>query len=1725
MADSVLRELASLYDITIDGFPAEAGQPVAETDGLLALLRAAGVPIGDPHEADRLLRRLRLERCRKILEPVEVISVRNMPVTLPVRLAETDGRHYQWTLIEEDGRQHDGSFLRTDLVAMADSRDDSHSCRRYLLDLNIALSPGYHQFVIHDAGQNQDLPAASLLLIVTPEHSYLPPSITGECRAWGISGHLHAVRSGKNWGIGDFSDLRQLLVWSAAQGAAALHIAPLHCISSVEFPNPYLPSCRSRLNVLFIDIEAIADFAEADEVRCYVGDPRFQARLAALRTQQQIDYQAVAGIKEEVLEKLWNHFSSNHLNPESARGREFREFQLRGGKTLRYFAIFHAIATTLSEERQAADSSPPDWRNWPPPLQNPHSPEVAAFTEQHERKIEYFQYLQWQAGLQLAAVGRRSMELGLRIGLLTEFPYSSGPGSFENWYYDGVLLPEAVMAKKHSGPTVIDPAEGLPPLSPSGLKKHCYKPFIEGLSHTMRHAGAIIIRSFADYFRVVLSPADRSVEQEVSLIFPFADLLGILTLESQRNRCLVIVDQHELLPEELQSEIVRRNIFTTAILFAARNQQDDWLELENYPVNSVVGTAAPFLASMKGFWLGRDISIKTEEKYFLDASQKEQAILARVADRAHFLIHLDRQGLLPEGYSLDPAAVPEIGRSLIAAGQILLARSAAKILLVSLLDLQGIEAQAEPPAMAGQHFWRRRSIAELENLTPDQDTESLFAALCRERGKGVVHPSVLAPERRKGQGLQLPTSFYRLQLNKDFSFRQAAELIPYLKDLGISHCYVSPFLTAKPGSTHGYDIIDHCSLNPEIGSREEFEGFMAALKDNRMALLLDIVPNHMGIGSDNLWWMDVLENGESSRYAVFFDINWQPQQPDLTGRVLLPVLGDHYGKILESSQLTLCFDTTTGSFSIAYYTHRFPIDPATYPGILQHDLQRLSARLGHRHNGFLELQNLIRSFENLPGTQGGSPEGMRIRHREKEVSKRILARLCRECLEIQQFIEENVILFNGEPGKPQSFDLLHELLEKQPYRLAFWRVAADEINYRRFFDINDLAGLRMEEEEVFRATHRLILDLIETGKVDGVRVDHPDGLYDPRGYFRRLVAAAAGESLEKIPTTQTDTGNGKKLVLYIVAEKILSHFEHLPDNWPICGTTGYDFANLLNGLLLDSSAEARMTALYHRFIGSRLDFEELVYACKKLIIDSAMVGELNVLATLLFRLARANRLSRDFTLNRLRQALIEIIACFPVYRTYIDSTNIQEGDVHTIEWAVARAKQKQQLHDVSIFDFIKDVLLLPRHAANTTASARHLDFIMKFQQYTGPVMAKGLEDTAFYIYNRLLSLNEVGGEPGRFGISLPAFHRANRERLQHWPHTMLSSSTHDSKRSEDVRARINVLTEMTPKWQQKIYHWRKQNRRLRTQLETMIAPDRNDEYAFYQNLLGVWPTSPPDDQEGHSLLIRRLRESMLKACREAKVHTSWTSPHTPYEEAISSFVENSLAPGTNRFLEDFVPFQQEVAWFGMLNSLSQVFLKLVSPGIPDIYQGNEIWRFCLVDPDNRRAVDFQKRRTMLSAMRESIETISGDRSAYLQELLTTLTDGRAKMFVIACALQLRKSWPEVFESGGYIPLEVTGKKSNHLCAFARQTGDRIVVAAAPRLFYTLMQGRKELPLGEQAWEDTEVRLPSGKNWGPLENMFTGKSETGEEKEENSILFPAAQLLRSWPLALLRGTHT
>lgn len=958
---------------------------------------------------------------------------------------------------------------------------------------------------------------------------------------------------------------------------------------------------------------------------------------------------------------------------------------------------------------------------------------------------------------------------------------------------------------------------------------------------------------------------------------------------------------------------------------------------------------------------------------------------------------------------------------------------------------------------------------------------------------------------------RIPLSTYRLQFNRGFTFRDAAKLVPYLASLGVSHCYASPYLRARPGSTHGYDIIDHKKLNPEIGSEEDFQVFVTALREHGMGQILDIVPNHMGVmGSDNAWWLDVLENGRASDYAEYFDIDWDPLKDELQGKVLIPMLGDQYGSVLDSGELKLAFDKVMGEFSISYHEHRFPVNPREYPRILARSLERIDQTAEAQREEFLQFQSLISAFSNLPSGSETSPEKKAERMRDKEIHKRRLATLCAQSPEITQYIESNVREFNGKAGDPSSFNELHELIKTQAYRLAYWRVAADDINYRRFFDINDLAGLRMENAAVFEVTHRFVFELLRTGVVDGLRIDHPDGLYDPAQYFRRLQCSLESGKVEE---------NCGYKQLYVVIEKILSGDEQLPKDWPVYGTTGYEFVNLLNGLFVEPTAIGKMDRIYRAFVGHRVNFDNLLYRSKKIVMHTSLASELTVLANLLSRIALANRHTCDFTVNSLREAVSRVVACFPVYRTYISPGHVSETDEAYIEGAVECAQQQSAGNDPSVFEFLRDVLLIRRSTEGQAKSYAQAiaDFAMKFQQFTSAVMAKGLEDTSFYRYHRLTSLNEVGGDPRRFGVLPETFYKKMQEQVKVWPHTMLDTSTHDTKRAEDVRARVNVLSEMPIIWRKRVRHWRDLNQNKKVLVADVEAPSRNDEYLLYQTLIGAWPL--PGEAETDPPFGKRVQQYMLKAAREAKEKTGWANQNAEYEAALTGFTEAVLASADSQFLQDFIPFQQRVSTLGAFNSFSQTLIKLTAPGVPDIYQGQELWDFSLVDPDNRRPVDYIRRGNILKDFEKWSAQSGSEIKANIKKLVENVIDGRIKLYLTWKALQFRKLNPSLFQEGEFVPLRTHGAKARHVIAYARIHGKSAALVIVPRLFAQLLGETAKTPSDPAVWGETRVEIPPEVNGRELRNQFTSQA-VPSERENDSQFIQVSKALADFPCALL-----
>jgi (1->4)-alpha-D-glucan 1-alpha-D-glucosylmutase len=878
-----------------------------------------------------------------------------------------------------------------------------------------------------------------------------------------------------------------------------------------------------------------------------------------------------------------------------------------------------------------------------------------------------------------------------------------------------------------------------------------------------------------------------------------------------------------------------------------------------------------------------------------------------------------------------------------------------------------------------------------------------------------------------------PRATYRLQFNSAFTFADARAIVGYLADLGISDIYASPILKARAGSTHGYDVVDAAALNPELGTEEEFDALHAEIQKRQLGLLLDIVPNHMAASPENAWWMSVLENGPHSRFLHFFDIDWSPvtTRGETVNKVVLPILGKPYGEALESHEIQLAFDVD--GFYFTYFDKRLPLNSRSYRNIL-------------RDCGGVELRELLEGDATIPNTK---------------FLKETLWRMYEQDEQFKAQLDEAVARLNRDEGVND----LDELLDRQWYRLAYWRIASEKINYRRFFDVTDLVGVRVENPEVFESRNRRTLELIAEGKVTGLRIDHIDGLHDPIGHMQKLQRRLAGSS-----------------TFYIILEKILARGETLPEEFPVAGTTGYDFCDALNNVFVNGEGLGQLDAFYRTFSGITQSFDEIAYEKKKQVIHELFSGEMRQLGKQLASLAMSDRNARDFAPVDLTAALTEVTASLEVYRTYMrDGAPIAEAERKCICNAVTRARERAgSTMDQRLFAFLERVLLVDPPSYLMSERDHWLAFVMRWQQFTGRVMAKGVEDTSFYVYNRLVSLNEVGGDPGVSSDldGLAQFHGHNARIERDWRDTLNATSTHDTKRSEDVRARINVISELPDVWSRQVRKWSKMNGALRRD----GIPHPNEELLVYQTLLGMWPL----DEEEMPSVPDRLKQYLEKAAREAKTHTSWIAPNIAYEEALMSFATAILE--NQEFCEDFTRVQRRFAFHGFLNALSQVVLKATAPGAPDFYQGTELWDLSLVDPDNRRPVDYEKRASILRKLKNT--------KINFDTLLRRWQDGRVKMYITWKLLELRART----KLEGYEPID----GGRNVCAFRR--GD--VLVAAPRFTTEISNA---LPVAEK-WGDRT--LPIGGTWT---NIFTDAIVEGER-------LPLAEVFEKFPVAVLCGAR-
>jgi len=927
--------------------------------------------------------------------------------------------------------------------------------------------------------------------------------------------------------------------------------------------------------------------------------------------------------------------------------------------------------------------------------------------------------------------------------------------------------------------------------------------------------------------------------------------------------------------------------------------------------------------------------------------------------------------------------------------------------------------------------------------------------------------------------MRIPIATYRLQFNEQFDFNSAAGVISYLSDLNMTDIYASPIFKARKGSQHGYDIIDPNQINPELGSAETFERLADEINLNQMGWVQDIVPNHTAFDPDNALLMDVLENGMASDYAGFFDILWNHPCRDLNQKVLAPFAGGHFGDELEKGLIRLIYGPN--GFSVHYHKFIFPVSIESYGMILKPIREACESRIPADHPDMIRLRNASVHIASL----SLSPF-IKLRRRQCHYIKKTLWNIYNRNPVIRSIIDTGVDRFNGSQDSPESYSGLDELLGSQRFRLSYWKTAADEINYRRFFSINELICWRTEKEEVFNHVHKLVLQLIESGRISGLRIDHIDGLYDPEAYLKHL-AERVGDR-------------------FIVVEKILGATEKLPLSWPVQGTTGYDFLGHVNSIFCRTDTAPEFTRIYQEFTGNITPWPDLVHQSKKRFMEEEMAGDLDNISFLLKNIAAGYRHGKDFTFHRLRSALRELLTCFPVYRTFISARGCSPIDRDHLQSAAATAIENRPGLRREL-EFILAMMVSGLKGFHDPTE-KCLTFVMKFQQMMAPVMAKGLEDTAFYQYNRLLSLNDVGTAPARFGSNPDLFHDAMRHRADQWPHCLNATATHDTKRGEDVRSRLNVLSEIPHEWESTLKIWSGLNRDKKIIKNGVPAPDPNEEYYLYQTLIGSFPF----DGSHPSTFAHRIKAHMVKSLREAKVHSSWFDPDLSYESACTEFIDRLLTdrPG-NGFMKHFHPFFRKVAGYGIWNSLSQVLIKITAPGIPDFYQGTELWDLNLTDPDNRRPVDFKARKACLRAIREKERT---DIASLLTDLLTSRENGEIKCFLTVKALEARRKHHTTFQSRSYMPLYASGTLKDHIIAYIRVWEDQWCMTIAPR-FFTFLIKEAQHPLGRKVWHDTQIMLPpeAPSRWI---NVLTGEPVRLHER------FFIGDILDRFPVAMMAG---
>ncbi|WP_174241405.1 malto-oligosyltrehalose synthase [Caulobacter sp. S45] len=1421
--------------------------------------------------------------------------------------------------------------------------------------------PGYHTL---------EVDGREVRIAVAPRRAVGVETLAPGRPIWGVAAQVYALRGARPSGFGDFGALAEFSSAAARAGADAVAISPVHALFAADPSrySPYAPSTRLFLNGLYADPTAV--FSEID-----TGGEADGGEL--------IDWTTAAPARLKALRRV---HAQARQRPDDPRWRAFESFRQSGGADLEGHARFEALYAHFFAETSARG-----WQGWPEAFRDPAGAAVAAWARDHAEAVEFHAFLQWLADAGLAQAQASAKDAGMAVGLISDLAVGLDAGGSHAWSRPDDLLRGLSVG---APPDMFQPTGqdwGISAFSPQALRRSGYAGFLATLRAAMRHAGGVRIDHAMGLRRLWLTPAGAKPSEGAYLLYPFQDMLRLIALESRRAQALVIGEDLGTVPPGFREALDATGVMGMRVLLFERAKDGTFVSPSRWSAQAAALTTTHDLPTLAGWWRGRDIDWAEELGRTADAT----------ADRA--ARDLDRTRLwaaaLTAGVAEGAQPAPEEPERAVDAALAFVGSAPSRLAIAPIEDLMAQVEQPNLPGTIDEHpNWRRR----LSTAEPFADRATAARA---------AHFAAARAGSFNAGARTVPRATYRLQFHKGFPFARGAELAPYLAKLGISHVYSSPIATARAGSNHGYDVVDPTVINPELGGEDGFRAMVAALHAHGLGLILDIVPNHMAVGQgDNAWWLDVLKRGRASRYADFFDIDWDMPDPELNGRIAAPFLGQPYAEALEAGAIRLR-EVDGQLCAVAHDTHLFP----------------------------------IRSED------------------RKEIAL------------------EGLGLFD--PHDVEGRARLHELLGRQHFRLAWWRTANDEINWRRFFDVTELAGLRVEREDVFDAVHALPLRLYAEGLVDGLRVDHVDGLTDPAAYCRRLRARLSSLEAGRSPTAQPGAA-------WLVVEKILAQGEMLPVDWETDGTTGYDFMNDVAAVLHDPEGEEALTRHWVELSGRPGDFAPEERAARLEMLERSFGAQLEATVRAFHRLARSESAAHDYSAGAIRRSLVQLLAAFPAYRTYASEGPAPGSDVAMVVEALAQARIHGAPGDAEVLEQV--ALWLCGRGPGAPSLRR--EALRRFQQLSAPVSAKAVEDTAFYRYSRLISRNDVGSDPARFAADIGQFHAANQARAQAHPHAMLATATHDHKRGEDVRARLAALGGLAGPWIEAAGRWSRANADLG------LAIDPADEYELYQTLVGAWPTGlASDDEAGLGQFADRLAQWRRKALREAKLRSSWARPDEAYEEVCEAFLRAALDPRRSvGFLADCHGFTGRLTRAALPNSLVQAVLRCTVPGVPDLYQGAELWDLSLVDPDNRRPVDFKLRQHLL------------DRRA---DDLADTRDGAIKLHVVRKALAARSKFAAVFRDGGYEPLDIAGSRKDHVLAFSRRAASgRVVVICQIRCDRLLFDGGVRT-LGPDFWRDTRIELGTSASAAPAVDLLT-------DRELPAGALGMSDILASLPVAML-----